>query len=70
MSDKKKEKSSSWNEGWLQVITIVGSNLLIILTFFGMTITLYGGIRQEIQAIQTEIKDFHGRLCDLEARRK
>lgn len=32
------------------------------------TIQLLEGIRSEVQAIHQEMKDFHGRLCSLEAR--
>ena len=55
---------------WMQVVAIVGSNLLIMLTFFGVSISLHNGIREEVRAIQAEIKDFHGRLCAIEERRK
>ena len=50
------------SDSWIQVITIIGSNLLIMLTFFGVTISLHNGIREELRGIQEEIKDFHGRL--------
>ena len=49
-------------ETWLQVIAIVGSNLIIMLTFFGVSISLHNGIREELRGIQQEMKDFHGRL--------
>lgn len=58
------------NESWIQIITIIGSNLLIMLTFFGVTISLHNGIREELRGIQAEIKDFHGRLCKIEEARK
>lgn len=54
------------NESWVQIITIIGSNLLIMLTFFGVTISLHNGIREELRGIQIEMKDFHGRLCAIE----
>lgn len=57
-------------ETWMQVIAIVGSNLIIMLTFFGVSISLHNGIREEIRGIQTEMKDFHGRLCSIEERNK
>jgi hypothetical protein len=57
-------------ETWIQVIAIIGSNLLIMLTFFGVSISLHLGIRDEIRSIQTEMKDFHGRLCAIEERNK
>jgi hypothetical protein len=58
------------NETWMQVIAIIGSNLIIMLTFFGVSISLHNGIREEIRGIQEEIRDFHGRLCAIEERNK
>lgn len=55
---------------WIQVLTIVGSNLAIMLTFFGMTISLNNAIRNDINAIHAEMKDFHGRLVAIEERNK
>jgi hypothetical protein len=54
----------------LQVLAIIGSNLIIMLTFFGISISLHNAIRQDINAIQVEIKDFHGRLCKIEERNR
>lgn len=56
------------NESWIQIITIIGSNLLIMLTFFGVTISLHMQTNNRIEAIQNEMKDFHGRLCTIEER--
>lgn len=69
------------NETWIQVISIIGSNLVIMLTFFGVSISLHNGMREEIreinngvrediQAIHQEMKDFHGRLCAIEERNR
>ena len=58
------------NETWIQVIAIIGSNLIIMLTFFGVSISLHNGMREELRAIQTEMKSFHGRLCRIEERNK
>ncbi len=62
-------------ESWIQVLTIVGSNLIIMLTFFSITVSLHNGIRsdlrgmrEEVNAIHAEMKDFHGRLCAIEER--
>ncbi len=49
-------------ESWIQVIMIIGSNLVIMLTFFGVSISLHNGIREEIRGMSQEMKDFHGRL--------
>lgn len=57
-------------DAWIQAIAIVGSNLLIMLTFFGVSVSLHNGIRTELQGIQAEMKDFHGRLCAIEERKK
>lgn len=57
------------SESWIQIITIVGSNILIMLTFFGMTISLHNGMREEIREMHQERKDFHGRLCKIEEAR-
>ena len=58
------------SENWVQVLTIVGSNLIIMLTFFGVSVSLHNGIREELRGIQSEMKDFHGRLCAIEEGRK
>jgi len=58
------------NETWIQVIAIVGSNLVIMLTFFGVTISLHLSTKDDIKAIHEEMKDFHGRLCAIEERNR
>lgn len=58
------------NETWIQVIAIIGSNLVIMLTFFGVSISLHNGIREELRGIQQEMKDFHARLCMIEERNR
>ena len=58
------------SDTWIQVLTIVGSNLLIMLTFFGVTIGLHLSIREDIRAVQKEMVDFHGRLISLEERNR
>jgi len=57
------------NETWIQVVTIIGSNLVIMLTFFGVTVSLHNGMREEVRAMNQEMKDFHGRLCKIEEAR-
>ena len=54
------------NDMWIQVLTIIVSNLIVILTFFGITISLHLGMRNEISQMKDEVKDFHGRLCKIE----
>jgi len=55
-------------ETWIQVIAIIGSNLVIMLTFFGVTVSLHLSTKEDVRAIQEEMKDFHGRLCAIEER--
>lgn len=58
------------SETWIQVIAIIGSNLVIMLTFFGVSISLHNGMREEVRAIQEEMKSFHGRLCTIEEKNR
>lgn len=59
---------------WAQVLTIVGSNL--ILFFWVRTESradhraLESWTKEMLDAIQKEMKDFHGRLCAIEERNK
>ncbi len=46
------------------------SLVIIMITTLGSTIPLYLHMSSQVQAIQEEIKDFHGRLCAIEERRK
>ena len=59
---------------WQQILVIVAANL-------GTTVGLFLWCRHEaaedrrqftgiLQGIQTEMKDFHGRLCSIEERQK
>lgn len=57
-------------EAWMQVLAIIGSNLIIMLTFFGVTIALHLSMKDDVRAIQAEMKDFHGKLCAIEERNK
>lgn len=70
---------------WTHVAGLLLGNLAIIIPLFLWNRSEANSDRREIaksakedrtemlyliRAIQEEIKDFHGRLCDLEARRK
>ncbi len=55
---------------WAQVLTIVGSNIALILIMFGSTVAMWIHTDKKIEAIQQEMKDFHGRLCAIEERNK
>lgn len=68
------------NETWGQVLTIFGSNLVIMLTFFVVSISLHNGMRDELRGINAGMKEFHtklalqdqdfkSRLCAIEERR-
>ena len=67
------------NDSYIQAIIIVGSNLLMMLTFFGISISMHNQSRNEmvemrketnsiIESIRTDMKDFHDKLSsqDLE----
>lgn len=52
------------------VMTIVGSNIVLVLMMFGIFIGMWLHTDKKIEAIQKEITDFHGRLCAIEERNK
>lgn len=62
-------------ETWAQVITIVGANLIIMLTFFGVSISLHNGLRTDLnehrkeaneilKGIQEEVKGIQSEMKD------
>ena len=64
-----------------QLLIIVGTNLALIASCFGITISMFmhsdnktdkliTEIRSDVAAIHQEMKDFHGRLCAIEERNK
>ena len=70
---------------WSQVLTIVGSNILLLFGLFWSMFSVTNSWRKEakddyvrveartealIISIRSEIKDFHDRLCAIEERRK
>jgi hypothetical protein len=66
---------------WTQVLTIIASNLGLILWARGesradyrhleqKTLQMISAINSEVEAIHKEIKDFHGRLCAIEEKNK
>ena len=59
---------------WMQILTLILTNIGFVtaLFFWSRSESRADARRCEdlIAAIQAEIKDFHGRLCDLEARNK
>ena len=56
------------SDQWMQIITVIGSTLIIVLTFFGITISLHNAIREDIRGMAQEMKDFHNRLCEIESK--
>lgn len=46
------------------------SLVIVMATILGSTIPLYIHTSSQLQAIQAEIRDFHGRLCAIEERAK
>jgi hypothetical protein len=76
-------QNNSWcfDSSWAQPLTIIASNLLIVLTIFGFGITLHTSMRHDISvymtqtnaqiaAIQQEMKEFHGRVCIIEEKNR
>lgn len=51
---------------WTQILTVFA----VIATNLGTVIALYIQTDKKIDAIQAEIKDFHGRLCAIEERNR
>lgn len=47
----------------VQIVSIVGSNLVIMLTFFGVAISLHIHSSNQIVAMHTEMKEFHTQLA-------
>ncbi len=52
---------------WVQLLVLMGTMLGTVL---GIVIPLHLQTCAQLQAIQQEIKDFHGRLCAIEERNK
>lgn len=57
-------------QGWEQALAIIGSNIALILIMFGSTIAMWLHTDKKVEAIQQEMKDFHGRLCAIEERNR
>lgn len=57
-------------ENWIQLFTIVGSNLALFIWARSEARHDQEEIREIIRAIQEEMKDFHGRLCAIEEKNK
>ncbi len=57
---------------WTQVLTIVGSNIILFLWSRAESRADYrhleAGVNAQLNGIRDEMKDFHGRLCAIEER--
>lgn len=60
------------SDEWIQALSIIGSNILLFLWVRTESRSdhreLETWTKQMLSAIQTEMKDFHGRLCTIEER--
>jgi hypothetical protein len=64
------EKKDKFMENLTAVLTIVGSNIALIMIMFGTTVAMWLHSDKKIEAIQTEMKDFHARMCAIEERNR
>lgn len=55
---------------WTQALTIICTNVALVLAMMGTTVAIWLHTDKKIEAIQDEIKDFHWRLCAIEERNK
>ncbi len=66
---------------WTQAYAIIGSNLVMLIAILSLTVTMFLKDGEKIdqhrketndilKGIQDEMKDFHGRMCAIEERRK
>lgn len=58
------------NTQWLQVLTVIGANFAAFMWARKESADDRRQFLTLLTAIQFEIKDFHGRLCAIEERRK
>ena len=65
-----KTKENEMTESLIQTYGIMLTNIMIFITFFGVTISLYIQSNNLIRSISDEMKDFHGRLCEIESKRR
>lgn len=55
--------------GWIQVLTIVGANMILFVSLIGLFLHTNKRIDDTLKSLHDEMKDFHGRLCEIEAKR-
>jgi len=58
------------NESWLQVISLFLANAGMIMWFRSESRSDWKHMDAKVDAIHAEMKDFHGRLCAIEERRR
>lgn len=58
------------DESWLQIFALFLANAGLIVWFRAESRSDWRHIDAKIDAIHEEMKDFHGRLCAIEERRK
>jgi len=56
--------------GWIQVITIIGTNLIMFVSMIGLFIHTNKRIDDTLNMMHNEMKDFHARLCVIESIRQ
>lgn len=57
-------------ETWMIIISLAIGMLGIMGTILGVVIPLHLSLASTVKSIEKEMKDFHGRLCAIEERRK
>lgn len=55
---------------WTQVLTILGANMALFLWSVRQSRTDFLHTCRIVESIQSEMKNFHGRLCTIEERYK
>lgn len=58
------------NESWIQVLSLFLANSALIIWFRTESRNDWKHMDDRTNAIQQEIKDFHGRLCAIEEKNK
>lgn len=58
------------NESWVQIISLFLANAGLIIWFRSESRNDWRHMDAKLDAIQQEMKDFHGRLCAIEERNK
>lgn len=64
------KKTKGCKMDWLQVLTLFFANAGLIIWFRSESRTDWRHMDAKLDAIHEEMKDFHGRLCAIEEKRK